>query len=137
MTFLPIVGRELRTASRRRNTYWTRLFIALAGTIAGTWFYALSFRFPPEWLAHHAFMGVSFLAMSYGLVSGRWFTADCLSGEKREGTLGLLFLTDLKGYDVVFGKLAATSLRGFYGLLAVLPVLAVPVLMGGVSRWEF
>ena len=28
-------------------------------------------------------------------------TADSLSAEKREGTLGLLFLTDLRGYDVV------------------------------------
>ena len=28
-------------------------------------------------------------------------TADALSSEKRNGTLGLLFLTDLKGYDIV------------------------------------
>jgi hypothetical protein len=31
---------------------------------------------------------------------------------------------------VVLGKIAATSLNGFYGLLAVLPVLAVPLLLG-------
>ena len=66
--------------------------------------------------------------MIYCLFSGRISTADCLSEEKREGTLGLLFLTDLKGYDVVLGKLAATSVSAFYGLLAALPVLAVPVL---------
>ena len=48
-------------------------------------------------------------AVFYCLLSGVWFTADCLSEEKREGTLGLLFLTDLKGYDVVLGKLVATS----------------------------
>jgi ABC-type transport system involved in cytochrome c biogenesis permease component len=137
MTFLPIVGRELRAASRRRNTYWTRLFIALAATVAGTWIYGFSSRMPPQQVAQYTFIGLSVLALGYCLVSGRLFTADCLSGEKREGTLGLLFLTDLKGYDVVIGKLAATSLRGLYGLLAVLPVLAIPLLLGGVSWGEF
>src|SRR5207249_3162929 len=56
---------------------------------------------------------------------------------KREGTLGLLFLTDLKGYDVILGKLAATSVNGFYCLLAVFPVLAIPLLMGGITSGEF
>jgi len=60
-----------------------------------------------------------------------------LSEEKREGTLGLLFLTDLRGYDVVLGKLAATSVNAFYGLLAIFPVLAIPLLLGGVSAGEF
>ena len=73
----------------------------------------------------------------YCLLSGVWFTADCLSEEKREGTLGLLFLTDLKGYDVVFGKLVATSLNGFYAVLAVVPILALPLLLGGVTGGEF
>ena len=64
-------------------------------------------------------------------------TADCLSEEKRDGTLGLLFLTDLKGYDVVGGKLVATSLNAFYGLTAIFPLLAIPLLMGGVTNGEF
>jgi ABC-type Na+ efflux pump permease subunit len=76
-------------------------------------------------------------AVLYALLSGTRATADCLSEEKREGTLGLLFLTDLKGYDIVFGKLAATSLNVFYGILAVVPILAVPLLMGGVAPAEF
>ena len=72
----------------------------------------------------------------YCLLSGVWFTADCLSEEKREGTLGLLFLTDLKGYDVVLGKLVATSLNGLYAVLAAVPILALPLLMGGVAPGE-
>jgi hypothetical protein len=63
-------------------------------------------------------------------------TADCLSSEKREGTLGLLFLTDLKASDLVVGKLAATSLNAAYGLLALVPVMTVPVLCGGVTLWD-
>src|SRR6185436_16175150 len=57
--------------------------------------------------------------------------------EKREGTIGFLFLTDLRGYDVVLGKLLATSLRTFYALLAVLPILGVTLLMGGVTGAQF
>ncbi len=71
------------------------------------------------------------------LLAGVFQTADCLSSEKRDGTLGLLFLTDLRGYDVVLGKLASNSLNTFYGLLSILPVLALPLLMGGVSVGEF
>src|SRR4029450_9547413 len=69
--------------------------------------------------------------------SGVFRTADCVSEEKRDSTLGLLFLTDLKGYDIVFGKLAATSLNAFYGLLALFPVMAIPLLVGGVTVNEF
>ena len=66
-----------------------------------------------------------------------WATSDCLSEEKREGTLGLLFLTDLKGYDVVIGKLTAKSMNSFYAVLSVVPILALPLLMGGVTAGEF
>jgi hypothetical protein len=75
-------------------------------------------------------------AVLYAFVGGIRDTADCLSWEKREGTLGLLFLTDLKGYDVVFGKLAAQSLNAFYSVVAVLPMLAIPLLMGGITFGE-
>ena len=49
----------------------------------------------------------------------------------------MLFLTDLRGYDVVFGKLLSHSLRAFYGVLAAFPVLALPLLVGGVTGGEF
>src|SRR6185369_11363920 len=75
-------------------------------------------------------------AVLYAFVAGMRDTADCLSWEKREGTLGLLFLTDLKGYDVVLGKLAAHSLNAFYSVVAVLPMLAIPLLMGGITLGE-
>ena len=51
--------------------------------------------------------------------------------------MGLIFLTDLKGYDVVLGKMAATSLNGLYGLLAVLPMLAITLVTGGIGFGEF
>src|SRR5947209_10079973 len=92
---------------------------------------------PPHEVALILFRILTGASVLYCLLSGVRSTADCLSEEKREGTLGLLFLTDLKGYDIVLGKLMATSLSGIYGVLAIVPVLAVPLLMGGITLGEF
>ena len=137
MTFLPIVARELRTASRRRSTYWVRSGAALVVMFIATWFFLVTQGQPPNQIAMGIFGILTGGAVLYCLFNGVRSTADCLSEEKREGTLGLLFLTDLKGYDVVLGKLVATSLSGFYGMLAVVPMLALPLLLGGVTPGEF
>ena len=127
MTFLPIVARELRVASRRRSTYWVRAGAALTVIVAGTWFFLMMRERPSQEVAQVLFSVLTGSAVLYCLLRGVGLTADCLSEEKREGTLGLLFLTDLRGYDVVFGKLVATSLNALYGVLAIVPVLAVPL----------
>ncbi|HVV71136.1 MAG TPA: ABC transporter permease subunit, partial [Verrucomicrobiae bacterium] len=64
-------------------------------------------------------------------------TVDCLSRERREGTLGLLFLTDLRSHDVVLGKTAAASLDMVLGLVAALPLLALPLLVGGTGATQY
>jgi ABC-type Na+ efflux pump permease subunit len=137
MTFLPIVARELRVAARRPGTYWVRSGAALTIIVIGTWFFLMYSGLPKQTIAMGLFCMLTASAVLYCLLSGVWFTADCLSEEKREGTLGLLFLTDLKGYDVVFGKLVATSLNGFYAVLGIVPILALPLLLGGVTGGEF
>jgi len=137
MTFLPIVERELRTAARQRVTHRMRLIAAgLALTI---WFMLAVFgdNLTPSQRASAIFGTISILSLGFAMLAGVFLTADCLSEERREGTLGLLFLTDLKGHDVVLGKLASTSLHSIYGLLAVVPMLGVPLLMGGVTIGEF
>src|SRR5436305_1081674 len=138
MNFLPIVERELRVAVRRRSTYWWRSGAAGLAFIIWLWIFGTVSRWQSaSQIGHSLFSTLSFLSFFFCLLAGIWITSDCLSMEKREGTLGLLFLTDLKGYDVVFGKLTATSVNAFYGLLAMLPVLAVPLLLGGVTNAEF
>jgi len=136
MTSLPIVEREMRVAARRRGTYRTRMVNAGLATLAFFVCFIASLVDPSISFVKSLFWGLSGLCMLYCLAAGRLMTADCLSREKREGTLGLLFLTDLKGYDVVLGKLAATSLDGFYGLLAMFPLLAMPLLAGGMTNGE-
>jgi len=138
MTVLPIVERELRVASRRRVTYWMRVIAAFFAIVAFSWMMLTLFRDAVPSTAHgrHLFRTLFTFAFVYCLFIGSRVTADCLSGEKREGTLGLLFLTDLKGYDVVLGKLVATSVNSVYGLLAIIPVIALSVQLGGVSASE-
>jgi ABC-type Na+ efflux pump permease subunit len=82
------------------------------------------------------FATLSTFAFGYCLVLGLFLTADSISEEKREGTLGLLFLTNLKGYDVAFGKLGAGSFRALYSLIAIFPVLTIPLLLGGLVGQE-
>lgn len=139
MIVLPIVDRELRVAARRVATYRTRIAAALAAIILVAW-KCLDFRWRGATSASQGqslFYTLSSLAFIYSLCIGARVTSDCVSEEKREGTLGLLFLTDLKGLDVVLGKLVANSLNSFYGLLAVLPLLAVPLLLGGVTLVQY
>jgi ABC-type Na+ efflux pump permease subunit len=138
MTVLPIVGRELRVASRRRGTYWMRVIAAFFAIVAFSWMMLTLYRDAVPSTAHgrHLFRTLFAFAFVYCLFVGARVTADCLSEEKREGTLGLLFLTDLKGYDVVLGKLVATSLNSVYGLLAIIPVMALTVQLGGVTAGE-
>lgn len=136
MTFLPVVERELRTAARQRAAHRMRLAAALLALVI--WFiFSISGNITSTQRAQFIFGTIGTLSLGFAMLAGAFLTADCLSEERREGTLGLLFLTDLKGHDVVLGKLASTSLNSFYGFLAVVPMLAVPLLMGGVTGGEF
>ena len=136
MTVLPIVSRELAVASRRAGTYWLRFLVA-AGALAIFFILVLNSTSSVTEMGHVVFIVMGSVTLGFCLLAGVILTADSLSAEKREGTLGLLFLTDLKGYDVVLGKLAAHSLHAMFGLLAVFPVLALPLLTGGLSAGEF
>jgi ABC-type transport system involved in multi-copper enzyme maturation permease subunit len=138
VTFLPIVVRELNVASRRKATFWTRMiFAGLAVVIATLTLLYVGVLQPRPGLGAGVFRALSGLGFAFCALAGVFLTADALSEEKREGTLGLLFLTDLRGYDVVLGKLLATSLTAFYGVFALFPVLALTLILGGVTAGEF
>jgi ABC-type transport system involved in multi-copper enzyme maturation permease subunit len=137
MTVLPIVARELRVASRRRGTYGWRFGAAAGGILISAVALVSTRDLVPAKTGVALFSTLSWLSFLFCLFAGALQTAVCVSEEKREGTLGLLFLTDLKGYDVVLGKLAANSLNSIYGLLAIVPLLALPLFIGGVEPQAF
>src|SRR2546428_4289438 len=135
MTFLPIVGRELRVAARRRTTYLARIgAAALVILIFGGLQVTQSFRggmFPAAGQAQ--FFVLKWLGFLFACSAGVFLTSDALSEEKREGTLGLLFLTHLRGHDVVLGQFISHSVQAFYAQLAAFPLLALTFLAGGGS----
>lgn len=74
---------------------------------------------------------VGFLLLTVALVP--LMTADCLARERRDGTLGLLFLTPLTATGVVIGKSIMQFLRAWSLWLAVVPVLVIPLTLGGLT----
>lgn len=138
MTFLPIAHRELRVAARRKFTWRSRVIVAgFALLILGLLSGLLSLSRGALPIAQANFAVLKWLTFLASCLAGVFFTSDAVSEEKREGTFGLLFLTDLRGYDVITGKLLSHSLRAFYGVLAAFPVMALPLLAGGVTGREF
>ncbi len=138
MTALPVAQRELRVAARQPRTYYVRLVAAL--TVFGLLAYA---AFHSRLLGlggaggRTLFVGLTQLAAWVCLLGGASITGDAISREKRDGTLGFLFLSHLSGLDIVLGKLLAQATYAFYALLAIMPMLALPFLDGGVQGREF
>jgi ABC-type transport system involved in multi-copper enzyme maturation permease subunit len=137
MTLLPVVARELRVASRRPSSYWGRSLAALVALAVFAWFLGFANHGSGPRVGQALFGVTAGLAYVFAALTGVLFSADSISREKREGTLGLLFLTGLRGVDVALGKLTASSLAAVYGLLAVVPVLAICLLLGGVTGAEY
>lgn len=134
MPALPIAERELRVAARNRETYWSR-----SGVVLG-----LGLLWIPGWMGTFGtttemntfvFNGMLWAAFAVSCLACL-FTADAISRERREGTLGLLFLSRVKVWDVLFGKLGSSGFKSLCMLAAFLPMLMIPVLAGGVTGGE-
>ena len=101
---------SLREEARRPVNFWLRL---LAAGVVITIFVLL------VWTVDNSgpFLGqILFQTLNQSMLLVFWLvvplmTADCVSRERREGTLGLLFLTPLTARDVVLGKAGTHALR--------------------------
>jgi ABC-type transport system involved in multi-copper enzyme maturation permease subunit len=130
MNVRPLIVRELRAEARRPNTYWLR---ALAAGLLTAMFVWSAWNFQ----GGNALGPMLFNSLTQGLqlamlVIVAALAADSISREKREGTLGLLFLTPLTSRDIVVGKILTHVLRAVAIFVAVLPVVALPFLLGGI-----
>jgi ABC-type transport system involved in multi-copper enzyme maturation permease subunit len=129
----PVIRRELRAQARQALTHWSRVG-AVAVMLAATTLFAMHNDLSPG-------AGANLLTLLHaGLFFAIWIfvptlTADCLSRERREGTLSLLFLTHLKPFDIVLAKATAHALRAFMLWIATVPALTLPFLIGGAG-WQ-
>src|SRR5580658_166144 len=126
MNFLPIAIRELQVTARKPMTYWWRSLSALNAACITLGFLLAGFG---GGMTAGSAGKVTFQVLSgigYAIAAGAaaLMTSDSISEERRDGTLGFLFLTDLKGYDIVLGKMSRLS-TPFYCLTATLPALGL------------
>lgn len=134
----PIIERELRVASRQSATYWSRAGAASSGIIIVCWVLAAQLAAGPATRAgQYTFRVIAGIAAFTAVASVLQLASAAFAREKREDTLGLLFLTPLKPIDLVLGKLVSTSLVAFFRFLAIVPLLALPMLVGGVTAENF
>ena len=133
MTLLPLVERELRAESRSAFTYWLRFFGAVALMSVGAMLF--SQRGLADLEGTELFQTFHLTLFVAVWIVAMLMTADSISRERREGTLGLLFLTPLRPIEVVMAKGLAHGLRAAGVALATVPILVIPFLMGGVS-WQ-
>src|SRR5439155_17162981 len=132
MTLLPVIERELRAEARSPYCHWLRLTSATAALLY-FWIVARDYDGPASLLGRRLFGALLPASILLTLVLTPQLTADCLSREKREGTLGLLFLTSLTETEIVLGKSLVHVLRAMTVLAALSPFFAVPLLLGGVQ----
>lgn len=136
MTFLPIIERELRARARSPATYWSRFVVGMVGALVLLpqlmWAWPLGAPGGMGRSLLNAIVGAAFLGSCAACV----LTADVISSERREGTLGLLLLTRVRAFDVLVGKLGSAGLTSLCALVAFLPMLMIPVLAGGVTGGE-
>ncbi len=131
MTVLPVIAREMRAAARRTATYGLRINGAAALLAVCGWF---TLHQGAPWDSGGAIFGYLHATLFLAIwVLVPFLAADCISRERREGTLPLLFLTPLKASDIVLAKALSHGLTAFSLWLAVLPVLTIPLITGGVS----
>lgn len=156
VTLLPVIGRELRAEARRPFTHSLRVLGAGALILVATWVFFTDYVAAVNLARRMARHGLAFRGVAPGqnpngdlgmilfgdlhatLFITLWvlvplLTADCINREKREGTLGLLFLTPLTSTGIVVGKSVAQGLRALTLYLTMLPVLVLPLMLGGIT----
>jgi ABC-type transport system involved in multi-copper enzyme maturation permease subunit len=132
MNIAPILRREMLEQARRPGTRWLRVFGA-AMIIFLCWRAIHDDGTLLRSSGRPLFQGLNKLLFLLIWLVAPLMTADCLSREKREGTIGLLFLTPLRPGEVIAGKVFVHALRGLTIIVAAFPILALPVLVGGVT----
>lgn len=131
-----VIGRELIVRGKSWKTYSLRLTPSvLALLFLGATWLAGDFG---QVISDGQFLFMVCLCVSafYGGIAA-FFSSSCISHERADDTLGLLFLTPLKSYDVILGKFISVGLLHFQSILTLLPLKAMAFLLGGVTLKAF
>jgi ABC-type transport system involved in multi-copper enzyme maturation permease subunit len=132
MAILLIIERELRVALRKRQPVRRRVRLAALAVGGSLLFVFLAAVAGDPSLGHRLHQALC-IAAAYLVLQTPQLTAGVFAEERRQQTLGLLFLSGLSALEVFASKLFSAALVAFSDLLVLFPLLALPFLMGGVS----
>src|SRR5688572_8357434 len=133
MNPLPLLFREFQVALRRPLTLHLRLIFGGGSMLLAIWSILVSATSSGAKIFTVLIAIGAVLSMAVAVFGA----SDSISRERREGTLGFLFLTDLRASDVVLGKISAAGLVPLYTLVGMFPAFAVCVLVGGLPPSVF
>ena len=123
-----VLVKEFFSQSRNITGYWLR-----TASIALVFFI---------WYINHAddpndgqgaLKAVTFIAAIYfGLFAGI-SSSHAIALELRNNTLGLLFLTRLRSFEILLGKILPHGIQCFICLIAIIPILSLTLINRGVT----
>src|SRR5437763_627103 len=136
----PIFAREALTLPRRARHYVMRTaYLGLLWILGLTAWQAVVGWDRPATLGDTAHFGLllfqilTFVQLVLVLFFAALSGASAITQEKDRRTFVLLLLTDLRNHEIVLGKLVGSLLQIVLFVAGMIPVLALNMLLGGVS----
>jgi ABC-type transport system involved in multi-copper enzyme maturation permease subunit len=136
----PIFNRELLTTPRQANHYVQRAaYLGLLWVLGITAWQVWVGWDRTATLGDTARFGLllfqifAYVQLALFLFFSALSAASAVAREKDRRTFVLLLMTDLRGYEIVLGKLFGSLLRIILLLAGMVPVLAMLLLLGGIA----
>ena len=128
-----IIKRELFRRMRQKRFYLRRMaFVLVAGSLVILGFLSSS-RLGTTTSGLQIFNRVSTLLLIAACFAAPWGAAPVMAREQEDGSLGLVFLTDMRPWEIVVGKLVPAILAMVIAIMSGVPLLILCVTLGGVS----
>lgn len=128
----PFLLREMRLQARSGSTFFLRVLgasLVLSGFVWCWW--RLRGANTATGMPLFGLLGRGGIAIAW--IVGPILTADTIARERREQTLGLLWLTPLRPYQVLMAKSVSQWVRALAFLCSTFPIYTVPIVLGGVG----
>ncbi|MDZ4814992.1 MAG: ABC transporter permease subunit [Verrucomicrobiota bacterium] len=132
----PLVGKELQELASNRRTYINRvifvsLSIILFLIVSGKSLMAGSISALGR--GSNFYGSILFMQFAYVYLVVPIIVSGVITVEKERDSLPLLFLTDLRGGEIIFEKYLSRMLPVVFLLMSFLPIIIMTYLMGGIT----